>query len=200
MSRFSFPYPVKPWKVNQEWGIYNPAYQRFGFTRHNGTDVALGINANIAAPFPGTIIRPSTKENGQWQPNGGGVFVSLISDEKFDFPDGLSAYVFADFLHCDHLLVQEGQHVSLGDTIAIADNTGFSTGPHTHIQLRRCAIEPGGQYVINGKQAHLAWLDQNEANNSFDPTPYYSGTYAIDTQISALQTILSLLKQLLKGR
>jgi murein DD-endopeptidase MepM/ murein hydrolase activator NlpD len=202
--RFTFPWPVKPWVQTQAWGIYNTAYQRFGFTRHNGNDVLLGADKLIRSPFAGTVIRPSTKENGLWQPNGGGVFLSVLSDELFLFDDGKTAHVFADFLHCDRLIQPEGEKVLTGTVLAVADNTGFSTGPHTHVQLRRCSVVPGGQYIVDGNNVHLEWLDQNEANNSFDPTPYFSKTYAADQtvtkQYGSWQAFWQAIVETIKGR
>ncbi len=183
--RFAFPFPVKPWRVTQAHGILNPAYQRFGFSFHNGTDVAPGEDKLIVSPFPGTVIRAATKETGQWQPNGGGIFISVISDREYDFDDGLKAHVLADFLHCEKLILENGEKVLLGTVLAVADNTGFSTGPHTHIQLRRCRVVPGGDYLIDGKKWHLENVDQNDANGSFDPTPYFTNTYAKDDLLTS---------------
>jgi murein DD-endopeptidase MepM/ murein hydrolase activator NlpD len=169
--RFTFPYPVKPWLQTQAHGIYNPAYHRFGFDRHNGNDVALGRDRLIRAPFPGKIVRVATKENGLWQPAGGGVYIGLLSKLAYEFDDGVVSNVLADFLHCEQLLRGEREDVLLGTVLAVADNTGFSTGPHTHIQLRRCSVNPDGTWTF---------IDQNDANGSFDPTPYFTGTYAKD--------------------
>jgi murein DD-endopeptidase MepM/ murein hydrolase activator NlpD len=201
--RFTFPWPAKPWRVSQEWGIFNPAYQRFGFTRHNGIDIALGNDKLVRSPFAGTVIRAATLENGEWQPNGGGIFISVISDREYDFDDGQSAYVLVDFLHCERIIVQHSEKVLLGTVLAIGGNTGFSTGPHTHVQLRRCRVVPGGDFLINEKKYHLEWLDQNDANGSFDPTPYLTSTYAEDDLLTGYVKTTGLtwlLKFFTKGR
>ena len=38
--------------------------------------------------------------------------------------------------HCSKLYVTAGQKVNQGDTIAAVGNTGNSTGPHLHLEIR----------------------------------------------------------------
>lgn len=161
-------YPVRPHKVNQVWGGYSDIYKQFGFSRHNGEDLNLVNGQKISAPFDCEVIRTGTVENGKWQPKGGGIFVGLLSKNTYDFDDGKQAKVLVDFLHCKEILVQEGQTVSVGDVIALGDNTGFSTGPHTHFQCRRVVWD--GRTLLN--------VDVNDANGSFDPAPYWVKIYA----------------------
>lgn len=167
LQRFEWYLPTKPFRLTQAWGIYNPAYQEagFGFTKHNGIDVGILIGTPIFAPQDGIVIKVATKENGKWQPKGGGVFVSILTKDLWKFDDGEISYVLIDFLHCSNIPVIEGQIVSTGELLAISGNTGYSTGPHTHMQFRRV-------------EKDLRNIDKNEANNSFDPLPYCNQTYA----------------------
>ncbi|TQF41158.1 hypothetical protein UNPF46_08540 [Bradyrhizobium sp. UNPF46] len=199
-----FYWPIKPLRANQLWGVLNPTvYSQFGFTRHNGIDMALAPDKTISAPVDATVVRKG------FQPNGGGIFVGLIS-EPIDFPaftnttpDGAvvsfapgTYRILVDFLHCESITVNEGDKVKAGDLIAIGDNTGFSTGPHCHTQWRRVTWD--GK-VINT-------FDKNDANNSFDPTQFFIGIYAADLpslintlrqQVAALTLRVA---QLIKGR
>lgn len=190
MPKLRLYYPAKPFVLTQGWGILNPIYNQFGFSRHNGVDFRLGDDGMIRAPFDGVIVRTGN------QPNGGGIFLGLISQEKFLFEDGKICNVLLDLLHLDHVLVSEGAVVKTGDVLAKADNTGLSTGPHTHMQPRR-ALGWNGEA---GDQ--LAWIpaDLNDANNTFDPQPYWTGIHAQDVQktIGRLQAIIPLLKSLVE--
>jgi murein DD-endopeptidase MepM/ murein hydrolase activator NlpD len=38
--------------------------------------------------------------------------------------------------HNDSLLVQMGEHVQVGSRIALSGNTGISTAPHVHYEIR----------------------------------------------------------------
>ena len=163
--KLSLYYPAKPWKVNQKWGISDPkTYSQFGFTRHNGEDIALGVDKMIYAPFRGKIIVSGN------QPNGGGIYIGFLSEDKYTFEDGVTSHVLLDFLHLDHVIGQVNVPYKVGDLLAKADNTGFSTGPHTHIQPRRG--EWNGSYFVP--------TDKNDANGSFDPDLYWNGKYAVD--------------------
>ncbi len=124
-------------------------------------------------------MRAATRANGLWEPAGGGIFISVLSDAEYSFDDGKVAYVLADYLHCDRLIQPEGEGVLTGTVLAVADNTGFSTGPHTHIQVRRVRKMPlpapaGTQAYRIGDGFFLQNVDANDANGSFDPTPYFS--------------------------
>ena len=184
MTKLELYYPVSPHKTNQAWGIYNPSYQQFGFARHNGIDLNLVNGQPIYAPLDATVVRVGN------QPNGGGIFIGLLSG-VCDFSDGKQAQVLIDFLHCKEIVAKEGSEVKTGDMIALGDNTGFSTGPHTHMQCRRVVN-------VNGT---LVNVDTNDANNSFDHSLYWNGYYATDKPI--LLKIISLLQNFLeklKGR
>lgn len=44
--------------------------------------------------------------------------------------------LFMLYCHLEEVLVEEGQQVEAGDPVGISGNTGFSTGPHLHFELR----------------------------------------------------------------
>ncbi len=167
-----YHFPVKPFRLNQAWGILNSIYNQFGFSRHNGIDFALGTDKTVRYPWSGTgtVVRVGD------QPNGGGIFVGIMSNELYEFDDRRGARILSDFLHCEKLLVGLGDKVRTGDPIAVADNTGFSTGPHTHEQDRRVKTWNG----LVGQRLQWAALDDNDANGSFDPLRYASLRYSED--------------------
>jgi hypothetical protein len=71
---------------------------------------------------------------------------------------GLAVYILHEngdvtvYGHMDQILVDVGQYVDAGDTIALLGNRGQSTGPHLHFEVHR-----GGE---NGRRIDpVAWLN-----------------------------------------
>src|SRR3990167_2165986 len=102
-----FYYPVKPYKVNQKWGVYRPeVYSQFGFTQHNGEDIALGTDKCVYAPFDCGVLKIGN------QPNGGGIFCGVISTEQTE-----KGRVLLDILHCEKILCEIGKTYKAGDKL-----------------------------------------------------------------------------------
>lgn len=181
MAKLELWYPTKPYIKTQAWGVHRPdVYSQFGFTDHNGEDFALGSPPELRSPFDCEVVRIGN------QPKGGGIFVGIISQQEYDFDDGIKCRVLIDFLHCKEIKVNVGDKLKVGDLLAIANNTGFSTGPHTHGQYRR----------VNWDGIKITTIDTNNANNSFDPNPYWNGFFAVDSivVIGIYKRIIELLK------
>lgn len=173
-----FLHPIEPFAETQGWGTYDPTdYAQFGFTRHNGLDMVLSPTKEIMSPCKGTVVRVATQANGLWQPNGGGVYISIVSD-PMDFPafsnttpdkvvvnfvEGTYPTI-VDLLHLESISVNVGDIVEAGQIVAIGDNTGFTTGPHCHSQWRRINWNGG---------TNFSDVDTNDANNSYDPTQFF---------------------------
>ena len=169
--------PIKPWVVTRKWGVYDPLYLKFGFSLHNGVDVRIVDKVTKAkSPFDSTVYKIGN------QPSGGGLFVGLLSKNDYEFDDGVKCKILVDFLHLHNVFVQAGQELKVGDDVAVCDNTGAaSTGPHLHSQWRR--VQYNGISLID--------VDKNDANNSFDPTEYFT-LYAEDYK--SAKTLLGQIK------
>lgn len=189
MSKLSLFYPTKPFVVTQGWGISNPSYLQFGFSRHNGTDYQLGADKKLYAPCD--ILITDVGFN-----SGAGNYIRWITTEKY-LVENTECFVGGIFMHMESQAVISGQTIKTGGYLGIADNTGFSTGPHTHISLYRLKE----QKPIN-ENAPGNRLDTDPATNyTFDPAPYWNGYYAVDadTVFLALYKMLDLLKKALGG-
>lgn len=161
--KLEFSYPCRPFHITQEWGVYNEAYKKFGFTHHNGLDFNRGLNESVYG------LRMPIKAEVVWkgyQKGGGGWMIGFHTTEEYHDTNGRLGYVEFYFMHLDSEPVANvGDILDRGDYVGLADNTGFSTGPHTHFLTRW--IDKNGKH-----------LDHNTARDTFDPTPYWDGTYA----------------------
>ncbi|WP_338042146.1 peptidoglycan DD-metalloendopeptidase family protein [Nostoc sphaeroides] len=95
---------------------------------HKGIDIANSTGTPIVASAEGTI------EKAGWNNGGYGNLVQIRH------PDGSTTR----YAHNSKILVQPGQQVNQGETIALMGSTGHSTGPHTHFE-----IHPGGKGAVN---------------------------------------------------
>jgi murein DD-endopeptidase MepM/ murein hydrolase activator NlpD len=95
---------------------------------HRGIDIANGVGTPIYAAAPGRVERAG------WNNGGYGLLVEVRH------PDGS----MTRYAHNSRVLVQVGQEVEQGQTIAAMGSTGFSTGPHTHFE-----VHPAGKGAVN---------------------------------------------------
>ncbi|MBW4498268.1 MAG: peptidoglycan DD-metalloendopeptidase family protein [Scytonema hyalinum WJT4-NPBG1] len=95
---------------------------------HKGIDIANSTGTPIYAVADGIV------EKAGWNSGGYGNLVDIRH------ADGS----MTRYGHNSKLLVQAGQQVQQGQTIALMGSTGFSTGPHTHFE-----IHPSGKGAVN---------------------------------------------------
>ncbi|OUL23899.1 peptidoglycan DD-metalloendopeptidase family protein [Nostoc sp. 106C] len=95
---------------------------------HKGIDVANSTGTPVYASADGVI------EKAGWNNGGYGNLVDIRH------PDGS----MTRYGHNSKILVQAGQQVHQGETIALMGSTGFSTGPHSHFE-----IHPSGKGAVN---------------------------------------------------
>lgn len=163
MARLSLYFPVMPHAVNRAWGVSDAAYEAFGFSRHNGVDLALKDGQPIFAPFDCRVTEIGT------EPEGSGLYVCLLSRGTHRFDDGIESRVELTFMHLSKTWVKVGMSLSVGDLVALGGHSGKTTGSHTHLAPKRVRMTVLGSYRDR---------DQNDANNTFDPEPYWNGQYA----------------------
>jgi len=92
---------------------------------HRGLDLAATDGEAIYAMHAGRITAAG------WSNVGYGFYVVVSSSEWWSL-----------YAHALAVNVAVGQDVTAGTVIALADNTGNSTGPHLHLEIKR-----GGQYI-----------------------------------------------------
>ena len=89
------------------------------YTGHTGVDIGVGTGSPVYAAASGTVIVAGTY---------GGYGYAVVIDHG----SGISTL----YGHNSSLNVSVGQNVTQGQVIASSGNTGISTGPHLHFEVR----------------------------------------------------------------
>jgi hypothetical protein len=143
-------YPfIGRYDITQYFGETLFDYSKFGLIGHNGIDYATPLNTPLLASSDGVIGRVGY-ENG-----GYGNYVRINADWG-------GRVITA---HMNKYIVKLNQHVSAGDLIGYSGNTGFSSAPHLHFEVR-----PNTEPTNNGY------------NGAIDPLPYLDS--GISTPVS----------------
>lgn len=108
----TWAYPIKNYRISSKFGW------RWG-RNHNGIDFAASTGTKIYATDGGTVTYSGYKGSFGYMViiNHGGNYESY-------------------YAHCSKLLVKKGDKVFQGQNIALVGNTGNSTGPHLHFEIR----------------------------------------------------------------
>jgi len=112
------------------WPLAVPGYVTRGLTQdvnHPGLDIAVPQSSHIRAAGDGTVIAAAEDS----------VYGRYV---RIDHGGGIETL----YGHASQLLVKQGQKVQRGSYIALSGNTGRSTAPHLHFEIRRngAAVDP----------------------------------------------------------
>lgn len=163
-------YPFKDnYAVTTEFGVYDVAYANYPNSRHSGTDYGLPANTPLYAGMDGVIT---------------------IFDRDPSIKIGRGKEVRVAFgntslrtCHMNRVDVQNGQTVKQGQQIGLSGNTGFTSGPHVHVEV-----------VINGNYVDPENHLKEEGMTAEEQAIYDVGKQAIrdkwSEQISGLASQL----------
>jgi murein DD-endopeptidase MepM/ murein hydrolase activator NlpD len=139
---------------------------------HSGLDMAAETGTAIVAPADGVVVfagRYPARQSVSWWRYG--ELVAIQHGDQF----------ITLFGHCDEVLVRTGQRVSQREIIARVGNSGWSTSPHLHYEVRHRDAE--GEFVPVDPRVYILdhrWRDQEQflvaARNAptlkgYDPLP-----------------------------
>lgn len=87
---------------------------------HNGTDFGVPVGTKVIAPADGVVDKATYSRSA-------GYYLVLRHRGSYS----------TVYMHLSKINVKPGQRVKMGSVIARSGNTGMSTGPHLHYELRR---------------------------------------------------------------
>lgn len=87
---------------------------------HHGIDIAVNTGTTISAARSGKVVKTG------WM----GVYGLTV---LIDHGNGFQTL----YAHNDQVLVKAGEQVRTGEPIALSGNTGNTTGPHLHFEIRK---------------------------------------------------------------
>lgn len=123
--------PLGWWKLTQNFGENAvPFYKDMGMIGHNGIDLAAHDDWVVRSAHDGTIMSAG-------HDNSGGLGVVVATDKMYNH-HGIPVYFKTIYWHLKEgtIKVKVGQKVTVGTALALADNTGMSTGTHLHFGLK----------------------------------------------------------------
>jgi murein DD-endopeptidase MepM/ murein hydrolase activator NlpD len=94
------------------------------YKRHEGLDINTDRGTPVFAPGKGKVTFVGRR---------GGYGLAVEIDHGF----GYNTF----YAHLSKSLVKKGQHVTRGDLIAKTGNSGLSSGPHLHYEVRHNGIK-----------------------------------------------------------
>lgn len=129
-------------------------FGRRGGTNHNGIDLGMPIGTPIFASKAGKVLKAGVDSKGINY--GGGKIIML------EHPDGTAT----NYFHLNDWSVKTGDNVRQGQQIGLSGNTGGSTGPHLHFEIKEGGKYKDPIFVINGSGGNSAPPSVASANAS----------------------------------
>jgi murein DD-endopeptidase MepM/ murein hydrolase activator NlpD len=103
--------------ITQEYANYNPSMYSSGY--HTGIDIGAPSGTRLYSPFRGTVVQAG------WNGGYGNSVTIKLDDGKVLILGHLSS-----------VAVRPGQRVEPGVFLGLSGSTGYSTGPHVHVEMR----------------------------------------------------------------
>jgi murein DD-endopeptidase MepM/ murein hydrolase activator NlpD len=122
-------HPLPGAVITQHFYQHEEEYARFDLPGHNGTDLGGKPEGTPISAIADGIVAYTGVDADY------GNYVRLAHDDY-------SCYSF--YAHCAAVVVEQGQTVEAGQTIAMLGSTGNSTGVHLHLEIRM--KNPDGSY------------------------------------------------------
>ncbi|WP_200304528.1 M23 family metallopeptidase [Streptomyces adelaidensis] len=119
----SWTSPVKGYKLSARFAQAGNMWS----AKHSGQDFAVKSGTSVVAAHGGTVVKAGGNGAGDGSAYGNAVVVKHGNG------------TFSQYAHLSKVSVKVGQVVKTGQRIAFSGNTGNSSGPHLHFEIRTTA-------------------------------------------------------------
>jgi len=131
-DHFYFTRPIGADEVNWPLDIYRYGAVTFEDVTHTGVDIVAPIGTPVLATGPGQVTWAGNWiYAGQGKENPYSLAVFIRHEIGFE---GQTLYTL--YAHLSRVDVVKDQFVESGDQLGLVGNTGLSTGPHLHFEVR----------------------------------------------------------------
>ncbi|SES17975.1 Peptidase family M23 [Streptomyces sp. yr375] len=115
--------PVKKYTLSAGFAQAGAMWQ----STHSGQDYAVPSGATVMAAHGGTVVKAGGNGAGDGPAYGNAIVIKHANG------------VYSQYAHLSRIQVKIGQIVKTGQKIALSGNTGNSSGPHLHFEIRTTA-------------------------------------------------------------
>lgn len=113
-------------------------------TFHNGIDIGIPTGTNLYSAVTGTVTVATYSESA-------GYYVRIQTETGW----------VVTFMHMDFIFVSPGDKVARGDYVGESGNTGRSTGPHLHLEVRDASNTPVNPIFIVPQSLYQGGENEN---------------------------------------
>lgn len=116
----SWKSPVKKYTLSASYGTGGARWA----AKHSGQDFAVPVGTDVVAAHKGTVVKAGPNGAGDGPAYGNAVVIKHSNGK------------YSQYAHLSKVNVKIGQTVKTGQKIALSGNTGNSSGPHLHFEIR----------------------------------------------------------------
>ncbi|WP_328789354.1 MULTISPECIES: M23 family metallopeptidase [unclassified Streptomyces] len=92
--------------------------------KHSGQDFAVPVGTQVKAAAAGTVVKAGPNGGGDGPAYGNAIVIKHANN------------TYSQYAHLSKIQVKIGQKVNASQRIALSGNTGNSSGPHLHFEIR----------------------------------------------------------------
>ncbi|MEV7724312.1 M23 family metallopeptidase [Streptomyces sp. NPDC101733] len=115
--------PVKGYTLSATFGKGGTMWSH----KHSGQDFAVPVGTPVKAASSGTVVKAGPNGGGDGPAYGNAIVIKHANN------------TYSQYAHLSKIQVKIGQKVGKDQRIALSGNTGNSSGPHLHFEIRTTA-------------------------------------------------------------